>query len=334
MGNSGSKTPAGVIFETHTPAVVSGDASKRRILFLRHGQGTHQLEHNVTDPLLTDLGRRQAAGWAMQIGNFNADLILVSPLRRAVETACLAFKHEQAPFRLQRQARECWWSHTENQFGNRKDLLRLLEEYGRQGSTQGVDEALNGSHDAASEKESVEDMYNILAQSQATTIVVVCHWGVINALCNHSADNCELVLCKFGKPGRLQVIRGFKPPQALQYAYVEASQDSAENGKHYRAGDKGFCTQEELGAERVTVRFDNGQTHKPPRTKLRTLFALGDRVTTLRDSSSNGRWYKKGEFGHFLGYSRDAWRAIVQFDDGKVEKPSKPGDTLEKVISG
>lgn len=329
----GNQTPAGRIFDQRAPAAVVGDLSKRRVLFLRHGQGTHQVESNVIDPLLTDLGRTQAAAWAMQMGSFKADLILVSPLRRAVETACLACKQERVPFRLQRQARECWWSHSENRFGDTEDLLRLLDEHGRQGSTQGVDEALNGI-DAGSEKESVEDLYNILAQNTATTILVVCHWGVIKALCGHSADNCELVLCKFGERGHLEVVRGFQPPGALRYAYVEASQDSAENGKYYRAGDKGFCTQDELGDERVTVRFDNGQTQRPQRKKLRPLLALGDGVTTLRDSSSNGRWYKKGERGHFLGYSRSlsTWRAIVQLDDGKIEYPSMPGDTLTKGV--
>lgn len=59
-----------------------------QIVLVRHGQPEWVREGlNVVDPPLTELGHRQATAMAKQLGDEPFDEVLVSPLRRARETA-------------------------------------------------------------------------------------------------------------------------------------------------------------------------------------------------------------------------------------------------------
>merc|ERR1712045_466462 len=67
------------------------DPVLKRIIFLRHAQGEHNLhpgrEGDYPDPLLTALGHAQASSWPGYFGSFaglvaDAKLVLVSPLKR------------------------------------------------------------------------------------------------------------------------------------------------------------------------------------------------------------------------------------------------------------
>merc|ERR1719285_475416 len=93
------------------------DCTSKRFYFIRHGEAEHnrlkkesKLEcdcstpapsgncpyanFHIVDPMLTELGREQARKLAPKtMLNDPPDIIYVSPLRRATETAMLAFPH-------------------------------------------------------------------------------------------------------------------------------------------------------------------------------------------------------------------------------------------------
>eukprot|EP00668_Euglena_longa_P035529 GGOE01045641.1.p1 GENE.GGOE01045641.1~~GGOE01045641.1.p1 ORF type:complete len:270 (-),score=61.08 GGOE01045641.1:230-1000(-) len=81
--------------ETGAASAVSSqvaNAADRRILFLRHGQAEHNVRrrYHLPDPPLTPLGRWQAGNVSSTLVS-RVDLIAVSPLRRTLQTALLAF---------------------------------------------------------------------------------------------------------------------------------------------------------------------------------------------------------------------------------------------------
>jgi len=74
----------------------------KTVVFVRHGQAQHNVPHegDIHDPLLTELGEQQCeevrgTGFASRVG---AELVVVSPLRRTLQTAILAFGDLQVSF--------------------------------------------------------------------------------------------------------------------------------------------------------------------------------------------------------------------------------------------
>ena len=60
----------------------------KKIWLVRHGQSQSQSaeDNDMVDPELSELGRQQARRLAKPLQNFELDLILISPLRRAWQT--------------------------------------------------------------------------------------------------------------------------------------------------------------------------------------------------------------------------------------------------------
>ena len=61
-----------------------------RLFVTRHGQTTWNVQNKIcgrTDAPLTELGRQQAAALGQKTANLGIDLIIASPLQRAVDTA-------------------------------------------------------------------------------------------------------------------------------------------------------------------------------------------------------------------------------------------------------
>lgn len=174
---------------------------KRRVLFLRHGEGQHNLrDEEVPDAMLTAYGRTQAESWKGVIGTFGAEVVLVSPLRRAVETACLAFADEDVPLLLCRHAREKWWDDKSNIPGTPSKLRKLLRRLPRGAEVTGVEEALGSDatcEHPQNEQASIAMLQRTLATRPESVVAVACHWGVIHDLTGCSADNCEVIDCAY-----------------------------------------------------------------------------------------------------------------------------------------
>jgi broad specificity phosphatase PhoE len=86
----------------------------RTVRFVRHGQSefnaaferTRPKDPMIFDPRLTDLGRAQAAALADPARWAGVELIVTSPLTRAIQTAQLAFAGVAAPIRVEALHRE------------------------------------------------------------------------------------------------------------------------------------------------------------------------------------------------------------------------------------
>ena len=194
----------------------SAGGGPSRILLLRHGQSeANATKRDVPDAPLTDLGKVQATAWKGAISRFGAEAVLVSPLRRALQTALLAFDRVDIPVEVCRHARELWWDEQANTPSTPEAIYALLRELPRGDEVCGVEEALQETADTPqSEHESIEALKQVLQRRSEDCLAVVCHWGVINALCGDGADNCTVVECRRRPNGHLDVEKHHDPPKA------------------------------------------------------------------------------------------------------------------------
>jgi len=317
--------------------------------------------------------------------------------QRAALTVVLGYNQEKWDRRRDivlecvRELREGWWKKGGGPHDNPSNSLdpehlkEVLKRYVRDGSpdnpqaSRGVEEALCKPDPSGDfpERESIANLYDILAQFSEKRIVAVCHEGVIKSLCGaNQVRNCAMVLCAFGSPGRFEVLANLPPPGSMGHAYVEVVKD--EGCKYMKIGDRGFCTEDSVKPSSLTkvkpevpgrhcgkcfkcwqegdpttpvagiccdeklrdgvlrdhveVLFDNGLTLKPERDEMKVLFRLWDRVRMTRDSSDNGKWYKEGDTGIFLGPGFKPGRALILFDDGRTAHPRMDPESFQKIF--
>lgn len=187
----------------------------KRVLFLRHGESQANVTgRDIPDPLLSDDGRKQARSWADHIGALRVDLVLTSPLRRAVETACIVFSCESTPIEVCYAARELWWHHRQNVLGPVTQLRSLLQSIPRGGDVIGVAETSSGdpSHASGGEVASVARLRQLLAQRPEHSVAVVCHYLLIKELTGCASHNGEFLVCELTANGQLQVTERHLPP--------------------------------------------------------------------------------------------------------------------------
>lgn len=191
-------------------------AGPSRVFLLRHGQSEANAQRiDVPDPLLTDLGRMQASAWKGAIGRFAVETVLVSPLRRAIQTALLAYDGVDVHIEACRHAREMWWDEKANwPAKSPAELDSLLKSLPRGGDVCCLEMALESADVPQSERDSIRALKEELASRPEDSVCIVCHWGVINALTGENADNCELVECKRTSNGQFTVERQHPPPRA------------------------------------------------------------------------------------------------------------------------
>ena len=96
---------------------------RKRVHFVRHGQGEHNKlkdeigriayqDPRVLDARLTQLGKQQAEALQPLVEGLEVELVVVSPLSRAVETAQIGFRAHKCPFVANELCREqCGGSH-------------------------------------------------------------------------------------------------------------------------------------------------------------------------------------------------------------------------------
>ena len=117
-----------------------------RVLLLRHGQSASQEtgDKEIIDTPLSLIGTLQASAWSGTIEHIApVEVVLMSPLRRAVQTALLAYQGVDVPREIVRHARELWWEEGQNTMGTVGDMEELLQQFPHGDEVVGVDEAFS-----------------------------------------------------------------------------------------------------------------------------------------------------------------------------------------------
>ena len=230
--------------------------SYKRIYFIRHGQseanaakdrtGNPNDSLSVRDAKLTELGQAQASCWntpnalTQVYDNEPPEIVICSPLRRAMETASLAFENTEIPIVCSRYPRERWWNHYQCVGSEHEETINfantLSKSIGKLEELTTTDQFWNpelelkeimldrdennvsksGLYDP-SEREAIaqgmEATKEFLKARPETVIAVACHWGVINALTDVSPNNCDIVATDLDiETGEILVLQTFEPP--------------------------------------------------------------------------------------------------------------------------
>lgn len=181
---------------------------------MRHGTS----EGNVTDadlpdPVLTKLGEKEAKSWERDMPKFGIEVVLVSPMRRTVQTACLAFAFDTAPMVLCRCARELYFDCLENSIlSTQSEFKELLRSLPRGKCVTGAEEELLEAATDVSNEASMARLRERIAERPEKVVGVVCHWHVILDLCGVDTDNAELVECELLPDGSFKVLSRHQPP--------------------------------------------------------------------------------------------------------------------------
>ena len=200
------------------PMPLNAASGPSRVYLLRHGQSETNAtgEEGIQDPLLTALGRDQATAWRGKLHLLRADCVLVSPMRRALQTALLAFDATDVPIEMCTEAREWCGGVVENQLSSLADVRATICQSER---IRGLETAYGQglSLGARSLKKTKGEMYGVLrSRLDDSVVVVVCHSGVIRALCGgEEADNCMLIECDRDRvSGALHVMQRLRAPRS------------------------------------------------------------------------------------------------------------------------
>lgn len=225
----------------------------KRVYFIRHGQSEANAKLSDTilerDAKLTSLGQAQASCWNEEnhlektFGDSQPEICFCSPLRRAMETACLVFKNEpKIPIECSRFPRERWWLHYQcvgEQFDetikfaktmprevDSLDGLRVvdkywnpeqeLEEANAYVGDDGIRKEGTGKYVESLREQEAQGISRFVQQLQehdAQSIAVACHWGTIFALTGASPSNCDMLVTDMNvESGEFQVVAQLAPP--------------------------------------------------------------------------------------------------------------------------
>lgn len=170
----------------------------QRIILVRHGEG----EHNVAafywthpDPKLTRRGEaqaRQLCGHQLLRG---AELVVCSPLSRAIQTALAAFEAESpTPFVLSALLTERWSAPCDS--GRPKSIIG--DEFPRIRGWEGFDElpehwTPRSASDQAGRQQRVAALAAWLRARPERHIVCVGHSNFFAAVCGTHLENCEVL---------------------------------------------------------------------------------------------------------------------------------------------
>mmetsp|Transcript_27859 Transcript_27859/g.83591 ORF Transcript_27859/g.83591 Transcript_27859/m.83591 type:complete len:301 (-) Transcript_27859:59-961(-) len=204
-----------------TPASARPDSGAMLLVVLiRHGESqANATGADVLDPALTDVGAAQADAWRSRASTWpRLDAVLVSPLYRCVATAARALGAcEAAAWECCPAAREHWWMCQQNRGRYAAELLPDLVSLPPHGLSAEAIEAAVGApsehwrpdEEATASKRQlgkraalatlalVHDLCRRADAGAEKRVAVVCHWGVIQALTDVDAENCDVIALLF-----------------------------------------------------------------------------------------------------------------------------------------
>jgi len=224
-------------------AIIAGRA--KTIHFMRHGVTEMNTflktcsydSPGFRDPLFYDTrlteegitGAKQAAAVTRALDP-QPDVLVVSPLTRAIHTAHHAFDHFGGPIVIQPLARERVWLSSD--CGRTPPELRVEFPCGRWGDFSHLDQIwwyTGGSADpktiilepVVDFKERVEEFRAWLMTRPESTVAVVAHWGLLAALTTVHFDNSEVKTFEMDLEGALRLVEELEGSSRTAHGWEE-----------------------------------------------------------------------------------------------------------------
>lgn len=177
------------------------------VYITRHGETTWNVENKVCgwpDVELTELGREQALELAEKLRGKGITRMLVSPLKRARDTAQLANTYIRVPVEIDERLKE-------HSFGDMEGILRSAPEF--QAAKRNLTTRFPGGESVL---EVAHRVYSLLdeipVKYQGETVLLVCHGAVSRVVHTYFEDiDAE----RFGKSG-------LKNCELKKYVYKKA----------------------------------------------------------------------------------------------------------------
>jgi len=181
-----------------SPALEASEASCKCkfVVLVRHGQGTHNATKNysIVDPPLTEKGISQAQSLRGHPFFDGCELLVVSPLQRAVQTAALIFGVQPVCRTVITAMHTERWSAKCDEGRPKAELLRdcpfVAEWEGWAELSKGIWWGTSVS-DFAWEDERLPAFYDWLRAQPESKIVVVGHGGFFAPMAGKHLANCE-----------------------------------------------------------------------------------------------------------------------------------------------
>ncbi len=166
-------------------------SNTKKIYFIRHGQAEHNATRNygLRDPALTSTGIQQASNIRIEDP---PDLILISPLKRTIQTALFAFPQQKHKFVLNRLFKELDSGTLACDTGREKEVL--IREFEQELESSLFDTLETEWYRSEDVDWRVAEIWKMLKQTAHQTIYVVCHYGLIKKLLGKGLLNGEYAL--------------------------------------------------------------------------------------------------------------------------------------------
>ena len=176
----------------------------KSIVLIRHGQSTFNAHYEATgedpghfDARLTELGQRQAEAARIQLADEAIDLVVASPLTRAIQTGLAIFGHRSLPFHVTCKHRERLESTCDvgrppvelKQDFPHLDFDHLDDPWWHHEPTAKTPFTIEPLHVF---EERVSAFREWLAGHEAQRIAVIGHGTFFHALTGHWMQNCEV----------------------------------------------------------------------------------------------------------------------------------------------
>lgn len=180
------------------------------MILVRHGQtpfnvhfGQTRTDPGIEDPGLTALGREQARVAGAVLRAHSVTRLVVSPYRRALETAELILESVDVPVRIEPLVRERYYFTCDIGSAPR-DLASRWPQF----TFDHLDDPWwpgEEEHEHEVDRRSV--LFAERAEAEGTDgLAVVSHWGFIRALTGHAAKNGEIVRRRHAGDGTAETL--------------------------------------------------------------------------------------------------------------------------------
>mmetsp|Transcript_13777 Transcript_13777/g.23693 ORF Transcript_13777/g.23693 Transcript_13777/m.23693 type:complete len:205 (+) Transcript_13777:58-672(+) len=192
----------------------------RQVLLVRHGQSLHNAHHDGTDgdgdvprdPMLSELGHAQAASLrSVPIVSAGCELLVVSPLSRAIQTASAVFgelplcRTVLTPLHSER------WCSIADEGRSKSELLQLFPFVASwEGFAELLEDWTKTGKEASWKTERVPAFLDWLAAQPEQRIVVIGHGAFFAALLGRYLQNCEVAEFAESPMGGHERLRGWQ----------------------------------------------------------------------------------------------------------------------------